>query len=113
MVQPGGGEEPVVLCTLCAGGLDTVPLDQFFSHYTEFTVKGGAPIHVTGWVSLGARPQGHAGVRGRGAEHSIGEGGWHVDLAQRDAHPLSRRAGPLAGGPHAHRARPLASPLLP
>jgi hypothetical protein len=48
MVTPGRDEEAVVLCTLCAGGLDTVPLDQFFSHYTEFTVAGGAPIHITG-----------------------------------------------------------------
>jgi hypothetical protein len=31
LVHVGGEREPVVLCTLCAGSQDTVPLDQFVS----------------------------------------------------------------------------------
>lgn len=42
------GEEPAVLCTLCAGRLDTVALDQFVTHYAEFTVAGNATIHLSG-----------------------------------------------------------------
>lgn len=48
LVRFDENEEPAVLCTLCAGRQDTVPLDQFFSHYCEFSVAGGATIHLSG-----------------------------------------------------------------
>jgi hypothetical protein len=48
MVRHGDDDVPALLCTLCAGRLDTVALDQFFSHYCEFTVAGNATIHLSG-----------------------------------------------------------------
>lgn len=48
LVRFDPNEEPAVLCTLCAGRLDTVALDQFFSHYCEFSVAGNATIHLSG-----------------------------------------------------------------
>lgn len=44
-------EDPIVVCTLCAGRLDTVPLDQYISEYAEFTVSGKAEVHLTGYYS--------------------------------------------------------------
>lgn len=45
------GEEPVVLCTLCAGVADTVLLDQFVAEYAELSVQGSGPVHLTGYFS--------------------------------------------------------------
>lgn len=44
-------EEPVVLCTLCAGAQDTVLLDQFLDEYAELSVAGNDSIHITGYYS--------------------------------------------------------------
>lgn len=44
-------EEPVVLCTLCAGNQDTVLLDQFMTEYAELSVMGDVPVHLTGYYS--------------------------------------------------------------
>lgn len=40
-------EEPVIIATLTAGRLDSVPLDLFFEEYVEFSVQvgGAAPGH--------------------------------------------------------------------
>lgn len=51
LVHVQGEKEPVVLCTLCAGVQDTVPLDQFLAEYAELSVLGDAPVHVTGYYS--------------------------------------------------------------
>jgi hypothetical protein len=48
LARVGPGEEPALLCTLTAGRLDTVALDQFFAHYVEFTVAGNATVHLSG-----------------------------------------------------------------
>lgn len=54
LVKTGPEEAPALLCTLCAGRLDTVCLDQFFSHYAEFSVAGGATIHISGCAGVQA-----------------------------------------------------------
>lgn len=46
-----GDEPPAVLCTLCAGRQDTIPLDQFLSGYAEFTVAGNATVHLSGYFA--------------------------------------------------------------
>jgi FK506-binding nuclear protein len=45
-----GTEDPIIICTLCAGRSDTVALDQFFSEYTELTVEGKTEVHISGCV---------------------------------------------------------------
>jgi hypothetical protein len=50
LVKSDRGEEAALLCTLCAGRQDTVPLDQYLAHYAEFSVAGGAAVHLSGWV---------------------------------------------------------------
>ncbi len=41
------GEEPVIVATLCAGRLDSVALDLFFSEYTGTTASLALSMH---WV---------------------------------------------------------------
>lgn len=43
-VQLGPNEEPVILCTLTAGRLDTIALDQFITQYAEFVIEGPSPV---------------------------------------------------------------------
>lgn len=54
-------EEPVVLCTLCAGTQDTVLLDQFLTEYAELSVQGSVPVHLTGYYSPEYGPDGEGG----------------------------------------------------
>lgn len=61
-------EEPALLCTLTAGRLDTVALDQFLAHYAEFTVAGGAAIHLSGFAAAPAPAPRRSGGR-RAARH--------------------------------------------
>lgn len=44
-------DERFVLCTLKAGVQDTVPLDLFFSEYTEFMVEGTEEVHISGYYT--------------------------------------------------------------
>ncbi|KAL4449050.1 hypothetical protein ABPG77_007767 [Micractinium sp. CCAP 211/92] len=41
--------EPLLVCVLREGGTESVGLDLIFDQYTEFSVEGGAPIHLTGY----------------------------------------------------------------
>lgn len=51
LVKLGPKEEPVIMCTLCAGSQDTVLLDQFMTEYAELSVKGSVAVHITGYFS--------------------------------------------------------------
>lgn len=64
------GEEPVVLCTLCAGVADTVLLDQFVAEYAELSVQGSGPVHLTGYFSP------NFGGEGSDEEDEEGEDGY-------------------------------------
>lgn len=33
------GEDPIILCTLCAGATDTVLLDQYLDEYAELSLR--------------------------------------------------------------------------
>jgi hypothetical protein len=48
------GDEPVVVATLSAGTLDSIPLDLFFSEYVEFTLQVGAWGPAAAWASVAA-----------------------------------------------------------
>ncbi|KAL4422597.1 hypothetical protein ABPG75_008794 [Micractinium tetrahymenae] len=41
--------EPLLVCVLREGGTESAGLDLIFDQYTEFSVEGGAPIHLTGY----------------------------------------------------------------
>ncbi|KAI3430351.1 hypothetical protein D9Q98_004946 [Chlorella vulgaris] len=41
--------EQLLVCSLREGGTESIGLDLIFDQYTEFTVEGGAAIHLTGY----------------------------------------------------------------
>lgn len=58
LVKLGAKEQPVILCTLCAGSQDTVLLDQFMTEYAELSIQGSVPVHITGYYSPEYGPDG-------------------------------------------------------
>ncbi|PRW20488.1 peptidyl-prolyl cis-trans isomerase FKBP53 [Chlorella sorokiniana] len=48
-VKVGDEGQPLLVCSLREGATESVPLDLIFDQYTEFSVEGAAPIHLTGY----------------------------------------------------------------
>ena len=49
LVKSGDAGAPLAVCSLRQGGTECVGLDLIFDSYTEFTVQGKAPVHLTGY----------------------------------------------------------------